>query len=69
MSKHLVEIDSKLLQQAKAAAGTKTIRATVEAGLRELANRVLFERHLQRLKRAGPEMRKHFEAARNPRFS
>jgi Arc/MetJ family transcription regulator len=50
MTKHLVDIDDKLLARAQAACGAKTIRATVEAGLRRVANDEVIQRHLQRLR-------------------
>ena len=53
MSKHLVEIDSTLLQRARSAAGTATIRATVEAGLRRLADQREVVEHIRWL-RKGP---------------
>jgi Arc/MetJ family transcription regulator len=50
MTKHLVDIDDALLARAQAASGEKTIRATVEAGLKKLANDELTQRHVERLK-------------------
>lgn len=53
MAKRLVDIDDDLLDQARRAAGTPTIKATVEAGLRRLVDAELTERHVRRLRRRG----------------
>jgi hypothetical protein len=52
MTKHLVDIDDQLLERARAASGEKTIRGTVDAGLKRLANDELIKRHIARLRRA-----------------
>ncbi len=67
MAKHLVEIDPELLERARAAAGTETIRATVEEGLRRLASTAVALRHIQRLSKRGLDLRK-LEEARAPRM-
>jgi Arc/MetJ family transcription regulator len=67
MSKRLVEIDDDLLQQARRAAGTATIKATVEAGLRRLVDADLIERHVQRLRTGRPLDLSLVEQARTPR--
>ena len=53
MSKRLIDIDDKLLERARAAAGTATIKATVEAGLRRLANEATVVEHIRWLRRSG----------------
>ena len=62
--KHLVDIDPKLLEDARKAMGTKTIKATVEVALKQVADRALFERHLERLRKHAPEMRRRFDRLR-----
>ena len=67
VAKRLVDIDDDLLARARRAAGTPTIKATVEAGLRSLVHSELTERHVQRLRRgSGPDLRL-VEEARTPR--
>ena len=51
MTKHLVDIDDQLLERARAASGEKTIRATVDAGLKRLANDELIKDHIAFLRR------------------
>jgi Arc/MetJ family transcription regulator len=53
VAKRLVDIDDELLDRARRAAGTPTIKATVEAGLRRLVDSELTERHVRRLRRRG----------------
>ena len=65
MSKRLVEIDDRLLERARGVAGTVTIKATVEAGLRRLADQELALRHVRRLRR-GLSLER-LETARAPR--
>ena len=67
MAKRLIEIDDDLLERARAAAGTPTIRATVEAGLRRLADQALVLQHIRRLGRPGALNRQKLEEARAPR--
>ncbi len=67
MTKRLVEINDDLLERARSAAGTSTIRATVEAGLRQLADEALIRRHIERLRRPGALDAAALERARTPR--
>jgi hypothetical protein len=67
MAKHLVEIDPELLKQARAAAGTATIKATVEAGLRKLASSNAVSEHIRML-RKHPLDRDALAKARAPRI-
>jgi hypothetical protein len=66
MAKHLVDIDPELLERARAAAGTPTIKATVEAGLRQLAGKEVVLRHVRRLRKRPPAI-EWVEKARTPR--
>lgn len=68
MTKHLVEIDPALLERARSAAGTSTIRATVEEGLRRLADAGLALRHVRRLRRRGGLDLAEIESSRTPRM-
>lgn len=68
MTKRLVEIDDNLLEQARSRAGTKTIKATVEAGLRHLADEETVRRHIARLRRPGALETALIEDARRPRW-
>ena len=67
MAKRLVDIDDDLLDRARRAAGTPTIKATVEAGLRRLVGAELTERHVRRLRGQGGLDLRHAEEARAPR--
>jgi len=67
MTKRLVEIDDELLTRARAAAGTDTIRATVEAALRRLVDRDTALRHVARLRRRGALNMGRLAGARHPR--
>lgn len=67
MTKRLVEIDDELLARAKSAAGTGTIKATVEIALRRLADEETVLRHVRRLRRAGALDLAVIEKARSPR--
>jgi Arc/MetJ family transcription regulator len=67
MAKRLIEIDDDLLERARAAAGTPTIRATVEAGLRRLADQAVVLQHIRRLSRPGALNREKLAEARAPR--
>jgi Arc/MetJ family transcription regulator len=69
MTKRLVDIDDDLLDQARRAAGTPTIKATVEAGLRRLVDAELTERHVRRLRRRGALNLEAVNRARGPRRS
>jgi Arc/MetJ family transcription regulator len=66
MAKHLVDIDPDLLESARAAAGTPTIKATVEAGLRQLAGKQVALRHVRRMRKRPPAV-EWVEKARAPR--
>jgi len=67
MTKRLVEIDDDLLAQARAAAGTKTIKATVEAALQRLVDRDTALRHVARLRKKSAFDLATLEEARRPR--
>ncbi|CAN5868937.1 hypothetical protein BH24ACT3_BH24ACT3_08320 [soil metagenome] len=67
MTKRLVDIDDNLLERARSTAGTSTIKATVEAGLRRLADDALTRRHVARLRRPGTLDPAALAAAREPR--
>ena len=67
MSKRLIDIDDDLLERARAAAGTATIRATVEAGLRQLASQAVVVEHIRRLRRPGALNRDKLTAVRASR--
>ena len=47
MTKRLVDIDDHLLERARAITGEKTIRGTIEAALKRVANDDLQKRHLE----------------------
>lgn len=68
MAKRLVDIDDELLAKARQAAGTPTIKATVEAGLRRLVDEQLTERHVRRLRRGGLAL-ELVDQARAPRVA
>ena len=67
MTKRLVEIDDDLLARARSAAGTETIKATVEIALRRLADEETILRHVRRLRRKGALDLGLIEKARIPR--
>lgn len=67
MPKRLVDIDDALLERARASAGTKTLKATVEAGLRQLAAQSVAVQHIRRLRRPGSLSRSRLEEARASR--
>lgn len=50
MTKRLVEIDDALLEQARAATGSSTIRATVEVALRRVVGEETVRRHVDWLR-------------------
>ena len=66
MTKRLVEIDDDLLAQARAAAGTETIKATVEAALQRLVDRETALRHVARLRKKSALDLARLEEARRP---
>jgi Arc/MetJ family transcription regulator len=63
----LVDIDDDLLERARSLAGTSTIKATVEAGLRRMSDETLIRRHLERLRRPDALDETALETAREPR--
>jgi len=67
MTKRLVEIDDELLDRARAAAGTDTIKATVETALRRLADHDMALRHVARLRTKGALDLTRLDEARRPR--
>lgn len=67
MTKRLVEIDDELLVQARSAAGTQTIKSTVEVALQGLLDRQTVLRHVSRLRRPGALDLTAIEDARTPR--
>ena len=67
MTKRLVEIDDELLTRARTVAGTDTIRATVEAGLRILVDQDTAQRHVARLRQPGALDIDALNEARRPR--
>lgn len=66
MTKRLVEIDDELLGQARVAAGTKTIKATVETALQRLVDRDTALRHVARLRKKDALDLAVLEEARRP---
>ena len=69
MTKRLVEIPDELLERARGAAGTDTIKATVETALQMLVDRDSVLRHVRRLRRRGALDLNEIEEARRPRLS
>jgi len=67
MSKRLVDIDPELLERARAVAGTQTIKATVEAGLKRLVGDDLGLRHIRHLRQRGVVDPKRLAEVRSPR--
>lgn len=68
MSKRLVEIDDTLLERARAASGSTTIRATVDAGLRRLVDDDVTREHLAWLRSGEGLDLDALDDARAPRF-
>lgn len=66
MTKRLVEIDDDLLDRARAAAGTDTIKATVETALKRLVDKETALRHVARLRSRGAIDLAVIEEARRP---
>ncbi len=67
VTKRLIDIDDELLERAQQAAGTETIKATVEIALRRLlAGRTAVE-HVARLRRRGLDLAR-IDEARRPRL-
>jgi Arc/MetJ family transcription regulator len=69
VTKRLIEIDDELLAQARRAAGTATIKATVEIALRGLIDRQTAQKHVERLRRPGTLDLGRIERARSPRLA
>ncbi len=67
MTKRLVEIDDELLELARTAAGTDTIKATVEAALKRLVDQETAVRHIARLRQPGTLDMSKLDEARRPR--
>jgi Arc/MetJ family transcription regulator len=67
MTKRLVEIDDDLLEQARSAAGTDTIKATVENALQRLVDQDKILQHVRRLRGPGALDLVRIERARLPR--
>lgn len=67
MTKRLVDIDDDLLERARSAAGTDTIKATVDTALRQLVDHERVLRHIDRLRGAGALDLDRIEEARRPR--
>lgn len=68
MTKRLVEIDDDLLERARGAAGTRTIKDTVHTALLRLADDERVLAHVRRLRGAGALDLARIERARRPRF-
>ncbi len=68
MSKRLIEIDDALLERARAASGSTTIRATVDAGLRRLVDDDVTREHLAWLRSGEGLDLEALSEARAPRF-
>lgn len=68
MTKRLIEIDDDLLERARAAAGTPTIRATIQAGLERLAAQAVTVQHIRRMRRRSAVDRDRLAEARASRI-
>lgn len=69
MTKRLIDIDDDLLERARDAAGTATIKDTVKAALRRLVDDERVLRHIDRLRGAGALDPAMVEEVRRPRTS
>lgn len=67
MSKRLVDIDPQLLERARAVAGTQTIKATVEAGLKRLVADDIGLQHIRHLRQRGVVDPRRLAEARSSR--
>lgn len=67
MTKRLVDIDDTLLERARQAARTETIKETVNTALKGLVDADTALRHVARLRRAGALDLDRVEEARRPR--
>ncbi len=68
MTKRLVDIDDDLLARARASAGTKTVKATVQAGLERLVESGTALRHVRWLRRPDALDPKALAEARRLRY-
>ena len=66
MTKRLVEIDDDLLERARNAAGSSTIKDTVTRALQRLVDDEIVLRHIERLRRPGALDMAKIEEARRP---
>lgn len=69
MTKRLVDIDDSLLERARSAAGTDTIKDTVNLALERLVDHDKVLRHVRRLRTDGAIDAGLVEEARRPRTS
>jgi len=67
MTKRLVDIDDTLLERARSAAGTETIKDTVNTALKGLVDADTALRHVARLRRSGALDVAKVDEARRPR--
>ncbi|MDY7105126.1 MAG: type II toxin-antitoxin system VapB family antitoxin [Actinomycetota bacterium] len=67
MTKRLVDIDDDLLEYAQRAAGTPTIKATVDAALKKLVEADVSVHHIRRLRQPGAVDLEALDEARAPR--
>jgi Arc/MetJ family transcription regulator len=66
MTKRLVDIDDDLLARVRSAAGTDTIKATVDTALKQLVDHEKVLRHLDRLRGTGALDLETLAEARRP---
>ena len=69
MAKRLVDIDDDLLERARSAAGTDTIKETVNVALRRIVDDETVVRHIERLRGSGSLDLARIEEARRPRIA
>ncbi|HVF59623.1 MAG TPA: type II toxin-antitoxin system VapB family antitoxin [Thermoanaerobaculia bacterium] len=69
MAKRLVDIDDDLLERARSAAGTDTIKETVNVALRRLVDDETVVRHIKRLRGSRALDLARIEEARRPRIA
>ena len=68
MTKHCVDIDDDLLARARASAGTTTLSATIEAGLRMLSEQAMALQHVRQLRRRKSINLRLIDVVRAPRI-
>ncbi len=68
MAKRLVDIDDDLLERARSAAGSDTIKDTVTKALQRLVDDETALRHVRRLRRPGALDLAKIDEARRPRL-